>query len=62
MLQIVKTNVKCYKCKKGGDHHTVLCNLVTGNGNPREGEITYLFKNNTNILLQTTNALIADKN
>ena len=57
-----KNNMKCHKCKKEGDHHTALCNPNKVNDNPPKEEITYLVKNNTNILLQTSNALVTDKN
>ena len=54
--------MKCYKCKKEGDHHTALCNPNKVNDNPTGEEITCLVKNNTNILLQTASALVTDKN
>ena len=57
-----KSSIKCYKCKKEGDHCTALCNPKKVSDNPTEEEITCLVKNNTNILLQTTNALVTDKN
>ena len=57
-----KCNIKCYKCKKEGDHHTALCNPNKVSDYPTEEEITCLVKNNTNILLQTANALVTDKN
>ena len=58
-----KSSIKCYKCKKEGDHHTALCNPNKVSDNPTEEEIiTCLVKNNTNILLQTANALVTDKN
>ena len=57
-----KSSIKCYKCKKEGDHHTALCNPNKISDNPIEEEIACLFKNNKNILLQTANALITDKN
>ena len=57
-----KSSIKCYKCKKEGDYHTALCNPNKVSDNPTEEEITCLAKNNTNILLQTANALVTDKN
>ena len=55
-----KSSIKCYKCKKE-DHHTALCNPNKVSDNPTEGEIACLVKNNTDILLQTANALVTDK-
>ena len=57
-----KSSIKCYKCKKEGDHHTALCNPNKVSDNATEEEITCLVKNNTDILLQTTYALVTDKN
>ena len=57
-----KSSIKCYKCKKEGDYHTALCNPNKVSDNPTEEEITCLVKNNTNILQQTVNALVTDKN
>ena len=57
-----KSSIKCYKCKKEGNHHTALCNPDKISDNPTEEEIACLFKNNKNILLQTANALVTDKN
>ena len=57
-----KSSVKCYKCKKEGDHHTALCNPNKVSDNSTEEEITCLVKNNTKILLQTANTLVTDKN
>ena len=39
-----------------------MCNPKKVSDNPTEEEITCLVKNNTNILLQTANALVTDKN
>ena len=57
-----KSSIKCYKCKKQGDHHTALRNPNKVSDNPTEEKITCLVKNNQNILLQTANALVTDKN
>ena len=57
-----KSSIKCYKCKKEGDHHTALCNPNKVNDNSTEEGITCLVQNNTNILLQAANALVTDKN
>ena len=35
-----KNNIKCYKCKKEGDHHTALCNPNKVDDNPSKEEIT----------------------
>ena len=57
-----KNSIKCYKCKKEGDHHTGLCNPNKVSENSPEEEITCLVKNNTKILLRTANALVSYKN
>ena len=31
-----KSSIKCYKCKKEGDHHTALCNPNKVSDNPTE--------------------------
>ena len=46
-----KSSIKCYKCKKEGDHHTALCNSNKVRDNSAEEDITCLVKNNTKILL-----------
>ena len=48
--------------QKKGDHHNALCTPNKANDNLTQEEITCLVKNNTNILLQTANALVTDKN
>ena len=54
--------LQCHKCKKEGNHHTALRSPNKVNNNQPEEEITCLVKSDTNILLQTTNTLVADKN
>ena len=54
--------LQCHKCKKEGNHHTALCNPNKVDNNQPEEEITCLVKSDTNILLQTANTLVADKN
>ena len=60
--QIVKALWNVINVKKEGDYHTALCNPNKVSDNPTEEEITCLVKNNTNILQQTANALVTDKN
>ena len=47
---------------KKGDHHTPLCNPNKINDNPPEAEITCLVKSKTNLLQQTANTLVTNKN
>ena len=54
--------LQCHKCKKEGNHHTAFCNRNKFNNNQPQGEITCLVKSDINILLQTTNTLVTDKN
>ena len=48
--------------KKEGDHHIALCNPNKVNDNPPEEQITCLAKSKTNLLLQTTNTKVTNKN
>ena len=54
--------LQCHKCKKEGNQHTALCNPNKINNNQPEEEITCLVKSDTNILLETANTLVTDKN
>ena len=48
-----ENSIKCYRCKKEGDHHTTFRNRNKVSDNSAEEDITCLVKNNTKILLQT---------
>ena len=57
-----KVKIKCFKCKKEGNHHTAaLCDPKYSNNVVGDSAITCLIKNNTSVLLQTANVLISDK-
>ena len=53
--------IKCFKCKKEGNHHTALCDPKYSKNLVGDSAITCLIKNNTSVLLQTANVLILDK-
>ena len=53
--------IKCFKCKKEGNHHTALCDPKHSNNVVGDSAITCLIKNNTSVLLQIANVLISDK-
>ena len=60
-LKNCKVKIKCFKCKKEGNHHTALCDLKYSNNVVGDSAITCLIKNSTSVLLQTANVLISDK-
>ena len=56
-------NIKCYKCKTIGKHHTALCDIekeTNGNNEKKEGS-TFLVNQEKSVLLQTANVYVTNE-
>lgn len=56
-----KTKLRCYKCKKEVDHHKSLCDQIHAIINQMQDDAACPVKNDTKILLLTTNILFTNE-